>query len=228
MDIFDTGPVVPGGPALLPDKDARLDGRSVRIRPVAAARDAAALFAATHGEDSDPGQWTYMSYGPFADEAAMQQWLEEIQASSDPLFMVVRDAGSDAPLGVVSYLNIEPTHRTIELGNIWYVPGARRTAVNTETIYLLLKDCFERLGYRRVEWKCDNLNERSKSAAIRLGFRFEGVFRQHFIVKGRNRDTAWFAVVDKDWEVLKANFEQVLYDAECTVSLRELNEKIHE
>ena len=228
MDRFTTGTPVSNHAALVPDKARELVGNTVRLRHVDPARDTPALFQASHGPDRDPAQWTYMSYGPFADEAAMRRWMGEMQASRDPLFMTVSDAGSGTPLGIVSYLNIVPVHRTIELGNIWYVPGAQRTAVNTETVYLLLKDCFETLGYRRVEWKCDNLNERSKAAATRLGFRFEGVFRQHFIVKGHNRDTAWFAVLDGDWDRLRSNFEQVLYDPGCKASLRELNEKIYE
>lgn len=228
MNRFKIGPLVPARAALVPDKDSVLNGESVRIRHVDPANDTRALFEATHGSDCDPAQWTYMSYGPFADEAAMRRWMDEIAVSRDPLFMTVSDAASDTPLGIVSYLNIVPVHRTIELGNIWYVPKAQRTAVNTETIYLLLKHCFETLGYRRVEWKCDNLNERSKAAATRLGFRFEGVFRQHFIVKGHNRDTAWFAVLDGDWDGLRSNFEQVLYASDCSASLLELNEKVYE
>ncbi len=228
MNRFKIGPPVPVKAALAPDKDSVLDGKSVRIRHVDPANDTRALFEATHGPDCDPAQWAYMSYGPFADEAAMRRWLDENDVSRDPLFMTVCDAASDTPLGIVSYLNIVTVHRTIELGNIWYIPNAQRTAVNTETIYLLLKHCFETLGYRRVEWKCDNLNERSKAAATRLGFRFEGVFRQHFIVKGHNRDTAWFAVLDRDWDRLRSNFEQVLYASGCSASLRELNEKIYE
>jgi len=143
--------------------------------------------------------------------------------SSDPLYMTVRDAGDGKPLGMISFLNIQLDHRTIELGNIWYVPAAHRSVVNTETVYLLLKECFDELGYRRVEWKCDNLNERSMLAAERLGFTFEGTFRQHFIVKGRNRDTAWYAMLDSEWPRIKKNFEQFLYDSDCEKSLRELN-----
>ena len=228
MDRFDIGPAVPAHAASVPDKALELAGKTVSIRHVDPVRDTDALFEATHGPERDPDQWTYMSYGPFSDKAAMRRWTDDIHGSRDPLFMTVVDTASDTPLGIVSYLNIVPAHRTIELGNIWYTPAAQRTVVNTETIYLLLTHCFETLGYRRVEWKCDNLNERSKRAAVRLGFRFEGVFRQHFIVKGHNRDTAWFAVLDRDWDRLRSNFERVLYDPGCTVSLRELNEKIYE
>jgi len=227
MNQFETGPLVPAGTALLPDKDVELCGKSVRIRHVDASRDADALFRATHGDETDTAQWTYMGYGPFADEAAMRSWMEGIQASRDPLFMTVEDVASGTPLGVISFLNIMPDHRSIELGNIWYVPAVRRSMVNTETIYLLLRECIERLGFRRVEWKCDNLNERSKVAALRLGFMFEGVFRQHLIVKGRNRDTAWFALLDRDWEQARENFERFLYDPACTDSLSQLNERLY-
>lgn len=226
MEQPEIGPIVSVVAAAAPDAATILSGNSVRVRHVDAA-DADALYSATHGDNSDAAQWTYMSYGPFEDRPDMRRWMEDIQASRDPLFMTVCDQAGDTPVGVVSFLNVEPGHRTIELGNIWYVPAAQRTVINTEVIYLLLKHCFEDLGYRRVEWKCDNLNQRSKAAATRLGFCFEGVFRQHFIVKGRNRDTAWFAIVDGDWAQLKANFERVLYDSETTVSLRELNEKLY-
>ncbi len=225
MEQPEIGPIVSVVAAVAPDEATILTGKSVHLRHVDAAADVDALYGATHGDNSDPAQWTYMSYGPFESKSAMHRWMEAIQASRDPLFMTVCDQASNTPVGVVSFLNIEPGHRTIELGNIWYVPAVQRTVVNTEVIYVLLKHCFEDLGYRRVEWKCDNLNQRSKAAATRLGFCFEGVFRQHFIVKGRNRDTAWFAIVDGDWAQLKANFEQVLYDPTTTASLRELNEK---
>lgn len=198
-------------------------GRFVRlVRPVAE-RDSARLFAVTHGTNSDPGQWTYMSFGPFADAGEMRHWLAGVQDLTDPLFMVVFDSSSGEPIGMVSYLNIVPQHRTIELGNIWYAPAAQRTAVNTETVYLLLAECFENLGYRRVEWKCDALNERSIVSALRLGFSFEGIFRQHFIMKGRNRDTAWFAMIDADWQAIKTNYEESLYSVESADSLARIN-----
>lgn len=200
-----------------------LTGTRVRLVRPDASKDGPALFAASHRGDIDPGQWVYMPYGPFKSESEIVEWIEGLTGSSDPVFYVVRSAHDDRPLGMASYLNIASLHASIEIGHIWYVPAAQRTAANTETVYLLLKECFEDLGYRRVEWKCDALNVRSLRAAQRLGFRFEGVFRQHMIVKGRNRDTAWFSMLESEWPERKANFEAVLYDQACQSSLTRLN-----
>ena len=123
---------------------------------------------------------------------------------------------------MVSFLNLAPDMRRLELGHIWYGPEAQKTKVNTEAVYLMLSEAFDRLRYRRVEWKCDSLNERSRSAADRLGFKFEGIFRCHLIVKGRNRDTAWYSLLDSEWSSVKKNLETWLYDSE-SVSLRNLN-----
>ena len=172
---------------------------------------AAHLFAISHGDAAKEAIWTYMSYGPFAGEAAMQQWLRLQAQSSDPLFFTVMDNHSGQPAGLVSYLNIVPGHRRLEVGHIWYGLAYQRTQVNTEAIYLMLTQAFEQWGYRRVEWKCDALNGRSRRAALRLGFQYEGLFHQHLIVKGRNRDTTWFAMMDHEWPQIKANMEQWLY-----------------
>ena len=224
MDVFPVGPSVATHVADAPDPRRELAGKQIRIRRPDPGNDADELFAATHGEDADPGQWTYMSFGPFADRQAMRAWMNDLAPSSDPDYRVVDDLESGKPVGMVSFLNIERQHRTIELGNIWYTPAAQRSRVNTEAMYLLLGECFDQLGYRRVEWKCDALNARSRAAALRLGFSFEGIFRQHLIVKGRNRDTAWYAMLDGDWPGIRANFERSLYDPSCQRSLRELNE----
>ncbi len=183
-----------------------MEGRTVRLDRLDAARDIGPLFEATHGEDADPGQWTYMAYGPFESADAMRAVMARlVDGSQDPQWWLVREVASDAPVGMAAFMNMVPAHRRLELGHIWYVPAAQRTAVNTETIYLMLRESFDRLGYRRVEWKCDALNARSRQAALRLGFRFEGIFRQHCIVKGRNRDTAWFAMLDTDWPRIREN-----------------------
>lgn len=187
-----------------------LQGTAVTVRPLVPADDLAALYAASHGDPETESLWAWMPYGPFADRDAMGAWLETCSASTDPAFRAVVDHASGRPVGMVSYLNIEPDHRRLELGHIWYTPSAQRTHANTEAIRLLLGEAFDRLGCRRVEWKCNALNTRSRAAALRLGFRFEGVFRQHMIVKGRNRDTAWFALVDRDWPAVRANMERCL------------------
>ncbi|MYN67148.1 MAG: GNAT family N-acetyltransferase [Acidobacteria bacterium] len=177
-----------------------MEGMTVRLEHPDAARDAALLFDATHCEHADPGQWTYMAYGPFESADAMRSAMVRLVAGSrDPQWWLVRGQSSGSPVGMAAFMNMVPTHRRLELGHIWYVPAAQRTAVNTETVYLMLSESFDRLGYRCVEWKCDALNARSRTAAARLGFRFEGIFRQHCIVKKRNRDTAWFAMLDSEW-----------------------------
>jgi RimJ/RimL family protein N-acetyltransferase len=160
--------------------------------------------------------------GPFDDEAEMRAWLEGIAWSDDPRFFTVIDLTTDRAVGVVSYLNIVSSDRRIELGHIWYVPAAQRGRANTETAYLLMRRAFDDLGYRRVEWKCDALNARSRAAAERLGFTFEGVFRQHLIVKGRNRDTAWFSITDAEWPTRRAAIESWLAADPASVSLRAL------
>ena len=216
VKIADTSP--------MPDPTrAPLTGTHVRVRPVAADADAAPLHAIAHGDPETEALWTYMPYGPFEDEAAMRDWLETCAASADPDFRVVTSAADGAPLGMASYLNMVRADRRLELGHIWYGPAAQGTAVNTETVYLMLAESFDHLGARRVEWKCDALNRRSRRAALRLGFRFEGIFRQHMIVKGRNRDTAWFALVDEDWPAVRANLQRWLRGDEPGLSLAGLN-----
>jgi RimJ/RimL family protein N-acetyltransferase len=212
------GPVVEGGPALAPGADA-MAGRWVSLTTPSGPL-ARALYPATHGSPGAEAVWTYMPYGPFADEDAMADWLAGLVGSADPRFFAVIADG--APVGLVSYLNAVTSDRRIEIGHIWYVPDAQRTRANTEAAYLLLRHAFEELGYRRVEWKCDALNARSRAAAERLGFSYEGVFRQHMIVKGRNRDTAWFSMLDAEWPRVRAAMER-WFDADpAAVSLRAL------
>ena len=177
--------------------------------PVDPGTDAEPLWRATHdGSDAAEAVWTYLAYGPFADVGAMRAWLETLVPSEDPLFLTVHtDAG---PSGVVSFMNVDPEMRHLELGHIWYAPRAQRSDANTETVFLMLREAFEQLGHRRVEWKCDALNARSRAAAERLGFTFEGVFRQHMIVKGRNRDTAWYSMLDGEWPNARDAFERWL------------------
>ncbi len=207
---------------------APVRGTAVTVRPLAPADDLAALYAASHGDPDTQTLWTWMPYGPFADRGAMGAWLETCAASMDPAFRVVVERASGRPLGMVSYLNIEPWHQRLELGHIWYAPAMQRTRANTEVIRLLLGEAFDRLGCRRVEWKCDALNARSRAAALRLGFRFEGVFRQHMIIKGRNRDTAWFALVDRDWPAAREHMDRWLAVDGDGLSLTALNRPLVE
>jgi RimJ/RimL family protein N-acetyltransferase len=184
--------------------DETLTGRLVRLEPLDADRHAAALFAAAQG---DPALWSHLGYGPFGDEAGMHAHLAAQAASADPHFLAVVDGATGEARGVVSYLRMEPDHGVIEIGHIWFGSALQRTPAATETVYLLARHAFEGLGNRRLEWKCDAANARSRRAAERFGFTFEGVFRQHMIVKGRNRDTAWYSLLDGEWPTVRAAFE---------------------
>ena len=172
-------------------------------------RHAASLFASSHVAGSD-GLWEYLAYGPFASQGEFATWLEQRAAETDPLFYAVVDWESMRALGMASYLRISPEHGVIEIGHIWFAPELQRTRKATEAIFLLASHAFDDLGYRRLEWKCDSLNLPSRRAAERFGFTFEGVFRQHMVVKRRNRDTAWYSITDAEWPLRKAAFEEWL------------------
>lgn len=176
-----------------------LTGRHVTLRPPQPEVDADDLFEPTHGDPTAEAVWTYMGYGPFSDRDQFRDWIAGNTASTDPLFLTVVSNPDQKAVGTVSILNADLPNRRLELGHIWYVPSVQRTAANTEATLLLLTEAFEHYRCRRVEWKCDSLNEASRRAAERLGFTFEGIFRNHMIVKGRNRDTAWFAMTDDEW-----------------------------
>jgi RimJ/RimL family protein N-acetyltransferase len=145
--------------------------------------------------------------GPFGDRAAFADALKKRQASDDPLFFAIEEVENNRAIGIASYMRIEPAHRVIEIGGIVFSPDLQRKPGATEAMYLMARHVFEDLGYRRYEWKCDALNAPSRRAALRLGFTFEGIFRQHMIIKRRNRDTAWFSMVDSEWPARKAAFE---------------------
>lgn len=202
-------PVPDSQPAALPRREP-LEGRWVSLRPVDPESDVDELFTIGAGGPERDAIWTYLHSGPFADRDAMLAWLRECAAADDRLALVVHDHRSGRRVGMASFLRIRPAMRVLEVGSIWYGLRAQRTHVNTATILLMLEAAFDRLGYRRVEWKCDALNERSRAAALRLGFAFEGVFRQHMIIRGRNRDTAWYALLDGDWPAVRQRLEDRL------------------
>ena len=188
-----------------------LVGQHCRVEPLAP-RHAAALHAA-NCQDRDGALWTYLPYGPFDTPAAYAAWLETAAGRDDPLFHAIVDSGTDHAVGVASYLRITPEHGTIEVGHINYAPALQRTVAATEAMFLMMARAFDALGYRRYEWKCNALNAASRRAAERQGFRFEGIFRQAIVTKGRNRDTAWYAIVDADWPAIKTAFERWLAPA---------------
>jgi RimJ/RimL family protein N-acetyltransferase len=180
-----------------------LTGAHVQVEPLFADRHAADLYRAMHADDRI---WDYLPYGPFVDEAAQRQWIADRESSTDPVFFALRDLKTGRCGGVASYLRITPDMGTIEVGHICLAPEMQGTRAATEAMALMMGWAFQ-AGYRRYEWKCDALNLPSRRAAARLGFRYEGTFRQVAVVKGRNRDTAWFAVIDRDWPALKACFD---------------------
>lgn len=217
-------PVVDPGPRQSPD-NRTLTGKYVCLQAIDPETQAQDLFAAANGSEEREQVWTYLpNGGPFADAMAMQQWLEMARQFPGFVFYVVQDLLQQRSVGMCSYCNIDVNNQHLELGYIWYDPDVQRSKINTETIYLLLCEAFDVLAYRRVEWKCDALNQASRDAALRLGFRFEGIFRQHMIVNGRNRDTAWFAMLDHDWPQIKANIERWLYSDGNYFSLTEANQ----
>ncbi len=184
-----------------------LAGAHVLLRPVDPSADAQRLYAESHPPAADPGLWTYMSAGPYRDAAALGADLSVMARSSDPLYFTLARLPEERPAGVAAYMRIKPEHGVIEIGSIWFGASLRRTVAASEVIYLLAAHVFDELGYRRLEWKCDAPNAPSRRAAERFGFTFEGVFRQHMVVKGRNRDTAWYAITDGEWPAIRAAFQ---------------------
>lgn len=184
-----------------------LEGRTVRLEPLDVVRHGDELFAAFQGPGSDPKLWDYLSVGPFPDRSDFQAWLETIAKSADPLYFTIVDPQTQQARGLISYLNIVPANGSIEIGWVMYGAAMQRTTAATETIYLLARHAFDTLKYRRLEWKCDSHNARSRAAAARFGFEYEGLFRQHMVIKGRNRDTTWFSIIDGDWPKLRDRYE---------------------
>jgi RimJ/RimL family protein N-acetyltransferase len=217
-----TPPAVPGRQPM--------NGRYCRIEPLDSGSHASELYLA-NANDPDGRMWTYLPYGPFAAFDAYRAWVEASAAKTDPLFHAVVNAESGRAVGVASYLRIDPPAGSIEVGHLAYSPLLQRTPAATEAMYLMMRRVFE-LGYRRYEWKCDALNAPSRLAAQRLGFSFEGVFRQARVNKGRNRDTAWYAIIDAEWPALARAFERWLEPANFTrdgrqrISLRSLTRPI--
>jgi RimJ/RimL family protein N-acetyltransferase len=190
-------------PARRPDR-APIDGNLVRLEPLDPERHGDDLFGASRGAEAT---WDYLPYGPFAGREEFIAWLRERARLDDPLAFTIIDREAGAARGIETLMSIEPEHGSIEIGHIWLSPSLQRTRQATEAIYLLSRYAFDELGNRRYEWKCDAANAPSRRAAERFGFTFEGVFRQHRVVKGRNRDTAWYSITDGEWPSRRAAFE---------------------
>ena len=194
-----------------------LEGRYVRLEPLSAEQHGDGLYEAARAEDRD-SRFRWLPDVPPENRAAFQPWLDRVEASEDPLFFTVIDKASGKIAGRQTLMRIDPAFGVIEIGNIYWGPLVARKAAATESLFLFARYAFDELGYRRYEWKCNNRNSPSKRAAERFGFTFEGIFRQNMVVKGENRDTAWYSIIDSEWPALKRAYEAWLepanFDAE--------------
>ena len=205
-------------------------GRTCRVEPLDVAVHGGDLFDA-FVRDAEGRNWTYLPVGPFARRADFDAWLDGVAGRDDPLFHAIVGLDAERAVGLASLMRIDPANGVIEVGNIHFSPAMQRTALATEAMYLLMRRAFDELGYRRYEWKCDALNAPSRRAAERLGFAYEGLFRQAVLYKGRSRDTAWYSIVDAEWPAIKVGFETWLapsnFDAAGT-QVRSLSDAIRE
>jgi len=206
-------------------------GRYVQLEPLSADRHAAELYRASHGSEEALGIWTYLPVGPWPSLDAYAAALRQQSAEADRIFYALRPIEGGPVAGQASYLDIHPQNGVIEIGSIWFGSTLRRTRAATEALYLLIRYAMDDLGYRRMQWRCNAENTASRNAARRLGFRYEGIFYRHMIYKGKNRDTAWYSILDEEWPELRAIFEEWLqpanFDARGTAkfSLSELMQR---
>lgn len=192
-----------------PPPRTAMPGRFCTVEPLDPDRHAAQLFAA-YAEDREGGLWTYLPRGPYASPGEYRDWAEGAARLDDPLTHAIIDNASGEAVGTAAYMRVEPAVGVIEIGSITYSPRLQRRPAATEAMYLMMRRVFDELGYRRYEWKCNSLNMPSRAAALRLGFQYEGLFRQATITRGRNRDTMWFSVIDGEWPRLRDAFERWL------------------
>lgn len=196
--------VVNPPPALVPGR-VPLTGHYVKLEPQNANEDAAELYEAGHSSEEGLRIWDYMTYGPWTDLSSYKATLRAQSSSFDPIFYTIRSIETGRACGQVSFMDINAQNGVIEIGHIWFGPELQKTPAGTEALFLMLCHAMDDLGYRRMQWRCNSLNERSRQAARRLGFRFEGIFYNHLIFKGKNRDTAWYSILDDEWpEVRRA------------------------
>lgn len=185
-----------------------LTGRFTQVAPISPNKHAAALFNANR-QSPDDIMWTYLPYGPFATEEAYEGWMTLAASTTDPLFFCIQHKDTEAPLGAIAYAAIDPTRGSIELAHLAFSPALQKTVQATEAVYLMLEHAFK-LGYRRCEWKCHAHNTPSRNAALRFGFVYEGLFRNHTVVKGRNRDTCWFSITEEEWRDIQPKYQEWL------------------
>ena len=204
-----TGETIPNWTSRQFPPHTKMEGQYCSIDILDIEEHAENLFNA-FTKDINNNDWTYLPYGPFETQKEFEEWLQKECTGNDPLFHTIIDRNNNKPVGMASYLRINTNSGVIEVGHIHYSTLIQKKPIGTEVMYLMMKRIFDELKYRRYEWKCNALNIRSCNAARRLGFKFEGTFKQHMISKSRNRDSAWFAIIDKDWPRVKANFEKWL------------------
>jgi RimJ/RimL family protein N-acetyltransferase len=185
----------------------QLEGALVVLEPLDPERHCESLYAASHESEEAKQVWTYLPDGPFEDIASFNRWVRRMADESDRLFFAFRDNVTGRLGGMATYLDIRPPMGSIEIGYIWFSPFLQRTRQATEALFLMLRYAFDELKYRRMQWRCNALNGKSRATALRLGFTFEGIFYQHMVVKGRNRDTVWYSILDHEWPRIRRNFE---------------------
>jgi RimJ/RimL family protein N-acetyltransferase len=196
-------------PALVPS-GSPLTGRMVRLEQIDPHRHTTALYRAGHETEAARRSWDFLPWGPFPNEAAMHAQLRGFAVQPNRLFYAVCDRETGEAVGKATYLDIQPTSRVIEIGGIWFAPKFARTRGATEALFLMLAHAMDDLGYRRMQWRCNALNEKSRAAARRLGYQFEGIWYNHMIVKGRNRDTAWYSILDTEWPAIRSTVQSWL------------------
>jgi RimJ/RimL family protein N-acetyltransferase len=213
-----TGERVSALPSGKAPEPRQLQGTLVLLEPLDPDRHSKPLYEVSHETDEAKRIWTYLPDGPFEDFASFDKWIRRIVVERDRLFFSFRDKDTDRLGGLATYLDIRPEMGSIEVGYIWFAPFLQRTRQATEALFLMLSYAFDELQYRRMQWRCNALNDKSRAAALRLGFTFEGIFYQHMVVKGCNRDTAWYSILDHEWPRIRRNFERWLapsnFDAE--------------
>jgi len=196
------GRALPGWQGAAVPPRTPMEGRICRVEPLDPGAHLDDLYGA-YSDDRDGTIWTYMADGPFNSKESFKDWLAPASRRDDPLYYAIIDKSTGKAVGVAAYMRIKPVVGVIEVGSIIYSPRLQRTPLATEVMYLMMARVFDKLGYRRYEWKCDSLNAASRKAAERLGFSFDGIFEQAIVYKGRNRDTAWYSILDRDWPALK-------------------------
>jgi len=202
--------------SLLPQR-TKIEGRFVNLEPQDESKHTEELFQAGHGSVEALRIWDYLAYGPWPSVDAYSAQLRQQSSSFDPIFYAIRSHKTGKACGQISFLDMDAQNGVIEIGHIWFGPDLQRTRGATEALFLMLKYAMDELGYRRMQWRCNSLNEKSRQAARRLGFRFEGIFYNHLIFKGKNRDTTWYSILDDEWPEVRGIVESWLSDSNFNV-----------